>query len=137
MYGRDVSELRKKKAWTDIQGNNLGHLLLPQSPSDSLEDEGMQSTREAFFLEQYNPVIAGACLHLSAVYGDSSYLKIREIWKFSLDGSSAAPQGYSWYPTAICHADMYPSHLQQDQNMHQKGEGLQSSVMEDVGGWTR
>lgn len=107
----DVSEVRKKKGRTDIQGNNPGHSLLPWSPSDSLEDEGMQHTQEAFFLEQYNPVIAGACLHLSAVYRDSSYLKIREIWKSSLDGSFAAPQGYSWYPTAMCHADTHPSHL--------------------------
>ena len=109
MYGRDVSEIRKKKGWTDIQGNSLGHRPLPWPPSDSWQDEGIQHTQEEFFLEQYNPVIAGVYLHLSAVYRDSGYPKRREIWKSSLDGSFTAPQGYSWYPTAMCHADMHPS----------------------------
>lgn len=68
MYGRDVSEVRKKKGWTDIQGNSPGHWSLTQYPSDSQQDEGIQRTQEEFFLEQYNPVIAGVYLHLSAVY---------------------------------------------------------------------
>lgn len=109
MYGRDVSEVRKKKSWTDIHGDSPGHLPLPWSPSDSHQDEGIQCTQEEFFLEQYDPVIAGVCLHLSAVYRDSSYLKRGEIWKSSLDGPFTALQGCSWYPTATCHAEVCPS----------------------------
>lgn len=107
MCGRDISEVRKKKGWTDIQGNSPRHWPLPQSPSDSQQDEGIQRTQEEFFLEQYNPVIAGVCLHLSAVYRDSGYTRRREISKSSPDGSFAAPQGYSWYPTAMCHTNVY------------------------------
>lgn len=100
MYGRDVSEVWKKKGWADIQGNSLGHWPLPLSLSDPWQDEGVQHTQEEFFLEQYNSVITGVCLHPREMYRDSGYLKRREICRS--DGSCTAPLGFSWFPTAMC-----------------------------------
>lgn len=96
MYGRDVSEVRKKKGWADIQGNSLGHWPLPWSLSDSWQDEGVQHTQEEFFLEQYNAVITGVCLHPREMYRDSGYPKRREIC--TSHGSSHSPTGLFMIP---------------------------------------
>lgn len=107
MYGREVSEVWKTKGWADIQGNSLGCWPLPWSLSDPCQDEGVQHTQEEIFLEQYNSVITGVCLHPRKMYRDSGYPKRREICRS--DGSFTAPLGYSWYPTAMCHPEVSPS----------------------------
>lgn len=122
MHGGDVSEVWKKKGWTDIQGNSLGHWPLSWPLSDPWEDEGIQHTQEEFFLEQYSSVITGVYLHPREMYRDSGYPNRREVCVS--DGSLTAPLGCSWYPTAMCHADDLP-HLQQQRR------SLQSSVMGD------
>lgn len=93
MYGRVVSEVWKTKGWADIQRNSLGCWPLPWSLSDPWQDEGVQHTQEEFFLEQYNSVTTGVCVHPRKMYRDSGYPKRREICRS--DGSFTAPLGYS------------------------------------------